>query len=99
MPSSQGQDGRWPWPPPARPFAPGAGNQASADRRIAYGLVRFIAVLLVMAVSVTLLPAILGFAGTGIDRLRVGRRRRVPDPAKGFWWAWCAWWQPPRRSS
>ena len=47
-----------------------------------------IAVLLVMAASVTLLPAVLGFAGTGIDRLRVGRRRRVPDPAKGFWWTW-----------
>jgi len=47
-----------------------------------------IAVLLVMAASMTLLPAALGFAGTGIDRLRVGRRRRVPDPAQGFWWSW-----------
>ena len=46
-----------------------------------------VAVLLVMAASVTLLPAALGFAGTGIDRLRVGRRPR-PDQAGGFWWAW-----------
>jgi hypothetical protein len=35
-------------------------------------------VLLVMTASVTLLPALLGFVGTGIDRLRVGQRRR-PD--------------------
>jgi RND superfamily putative drug exporter len=46
-----------------------------------------IAVLLVMAASVTLLPAALGFAGTGIDRLRVGPRPR-PDRAGGFWWTW-----------
>ena len=46
-----------------------------------------VAVLLVMAASVTLLPAALGFAGTGIDRLRVGRRPR-PDRAGGFWWTW-----------
>jgi RND superfamily putative drug exporter len=50
-----------------------------------------IAVLLVMAASVTLLPAALGFAGTGIDRLHVGLRRR-PDHAsgagRGFWWRW-----------
>jgi putative drug exporter of the RND superfamily len=53
-----------------------------------------IAVLLVMAASVTLLPAALGFVGTGIDRLRVGRRR--PDRSsekplrteRGFWWSW-----------
>jgi len=53
-----------------------------------------IAVLLVMAASVTLLPAALGFVGPGIDRLRVGRRR--PDGGsdqssvtqRGFWWSW-----------
>ena len=53
-----------------------------------------IAVLLVMAASVTLMPAALGFVGTGIDRLRVGRRR--PDRSseqslrtqRGFWWSW-----------
>src|SRR5215470_12432666 len=36
-----------------------------------------IAVLLVITASVTLLPAALGFAGVGIDRLRVGRRTRA----------------------
>jgi RND superfamily putative drug exporter len=48
-----------------------------------------IAVLLVMTASVTLLPAALGFAGTGIDRLRVGRRPRAEQGAeRGFWWRW-----------
>ena len=45
-----------------------------------------IAVLLVMAASVTLLPAALGFAGAGIDRLRIGRRGA--GGTGGFWWAW-----------
>jgi len=45
-----------------------------------------IAVLLVMAASVTLLPAALGFAGLGIDRLRIGRR--TAGGTGGFWWAW-----------
>ena len=45
-----------------------------------------IAVLLVMAASVTLLPAALGFAGAGIDRLRIGRRGA--GGTSGFWWAW-----------
>jgi len=50
-----------------------------------------IAVLLVMAASVTLLPAGLGFAGTGIDRLRAGRRSRSVSSAgatQGWWWRW-----------
>jgi RND superfamily putative drug exporter len=50
-----------------------------------------LAVLLVMAASVTLLPAALGFAGAGIDKLRVGRRRRPETPSgttQGWWWAW-----------
>ncbi len=50
-----------------------------------------IAVLLVMAASVTLLPAVLGFAGTGIDRLRVGRRSRAdhsPGTPHGWWFRW-----------
>lgn len=49
-----------------------------------------IAVLLVMAASVTLLPAALGFAGTGIDRLHVGLRRpdHAPGAGQGFWWRW-----------
>ncbi|HEY6315318.1 MAG TPA: MMPL family transporter [Streptosporangiaceae bacterium] len=46
-----------------------------------------IAVLLVMVASVTLLPAALGFVGTGVDRLRVGRRPR-PEHTGGFWWTW-----------
>jgi putative drug exporter of the RND superfamily len=45
-----------------------------------------IAVLLVMAASVTLLPAALGFAGAGIDRLRIGRR--TVGGTGGFWWTW-----------
>jgi putative drug exporter of the RND superfamily len=48
-----------------------------------------IAVLLVMTASMTLLPAVLGFIGTGIDRLRVGRRRQdFSGRTNGFWWAW-----------
>jgi uncharacterized membrane protein YdfJ with MMPL/SSD domain len=50
-----------------------------------------IAVLLVMTVSVTLLPAALGFVGTGVDRLRVGRRPRAdqaPGDERGFRWRW-----------
>ena len=50
-----------------------------------------IAVLLVMAASLTLLPAGLGFAGTGIDRLRVARRSRPATPAgttQTWWWRW-----------
>jgi RND superfamily putative drug exporter len=48
-----------------------------------------IAVLLVMTASVTLLPAALGFVGVGIDRLRIGRRRRPASGAtRGFWWTW-----------
>ena len=40
-----------------------------------------IAVLVVMAASVTLLPALLGFARRRIERLRIpGANRRVPDP-------------------
>ena len=45
-----------------------------------------IAVLLVMAASVTLLPAALGFVGAGIDRLRIGRR--TIGGTDGFWWTW-----------
>jgi RND superfamily putative drug exporter len=50
-----------------------------------------IAVALVMAASVTLLPAGLGFAGASIDRLRIGRRSRPVSPAgaaQGWWWRW-----------
>jgi RND superfamily putative drug exporter len=47
-----------------------------------------LAVLLVMAASITLLPAALGFAGTNIDRFRVGRRRRLDDESSRFWTRW-----------
>jgi putative drug exporter of the RND superfamily len=49
------------------------------------------AVALVMAASVTLLPAGLGFAGTSIDRLRVARQHRSNSPSgpsRGWWWRW-----------
>jgi len=48
-----------------------------------------VAVLLVMAGALTLLPAMLGFAGRGIDRLRIpGLTPRVPAVQQGFWWRW-----------
>jgi len=50
-----------------------------------------IAVALVMAASLTLLPAGLGFAGTSIDRLRIGRRHRSDHTSgitQGWWWRW-----------
>jgi RND superfamily putative drug exporter len=48
------------------------------------------AVLLVMAASLTLLPAALGFAGRNIDRLHVGRRRSPAAEAAtpSIWWRW-----------
>ena len=47
-------------------------------------------VVLVMAASVTLLPAALGFVGAGIDRLHVGRRVVDSDAglSGGFWLGW-----------
>jgi RND superfamily putative drug exporter len=61
-----------------------------------------LAVLLVMAGALTLLPALLGFTGRSIDRLhlpvRRSRRRPTPgaalqqpaaaSPEHGFWWRW-----------
>jgi putative drug exporter of the RND superfamily len=48
------------------------------------------AVLMVMAASMTLLPAALGFAGRNIDRLHVGFRRQAtrPDDRPTLWWRW-----------
>ena len=47
------------------------------------------AVLLVMAAALTLLPAMLGFAGRAVDRLRVpGLFRGVPANGRGFWYRW-----------
>jgi len=48
-----------------------------------------LAVLTMLAASLTLLPAVLGFAGKNIDRLRVpftGRAAR--KGTKGFWYRW-----------
>jgi len=48
-------------------------------------IVTIMAVLVVMAAAVTLFPALLGYAGRWVDRLRLplGRRRRVPATAGG----------------
>jgi RND superfamily putative drug exporter len=48
------------------------------------------AVLLVMGAALTLLPAMLGFAGRSIDRLHLPGRLRGTPPAdgRGFWYRW-----------
>jgi RND superfamily putative drug exporter len=48
------------------------------------------AVLLVMAGALTLIPALLGFAGPNIDRFRVPHLLRRSDggPRQSFWWRW-----------
>ena len=50
-----------------------------------------LAVGIAVAAALTLLPALLGFLGFGIDRLHVGRRRR-PGRA-GMWQRWAAFVQ------
>ena len=47
-----------------------------------------LAVLLVLAGALTLLPALLGFAGTGIDRLHVPGLLSRPTAGGGFWARW-----------
>jgi putative drug exporter of the RND superfamily len=49
-----------------------------------------VAVLLVLAGALTLLPALLGFAGPVIDRLRLPRllRRGAGPEGQGFWYRW-----------
>ncbi|MBO0727787.1 MAG: MMPL family transporter [Acidimicrobiaceae bacterium] len=49
-----------------------------------------LAVLLVMAATLSLLPAMLGFAGRAIDRLHVPGllRSAAPGVERGFWWRW-----------
>lgn len=44
------------------------------------------AVAMTLLASVTLLPALIGFAGKNIDRFTVGRRRG--DDGHGFWYRW-----------
>jgi len=47
------------------------------------------AVLVTMLASVTLLPAILGFAGRNIDKLHIPRLRKVErTDRQGFWYRW-----------
>jgi RND superfamily putative drug exporter len=47
-----------------------------------------IAVLLVMAAAITLLPATLGALGRRIDRLKIRMPRRDRGSALGLWWRW-----------
>jgi putative drug exporter of the RND superfamily len=54
---------------------------------LAFGTIA--AVVLVLAGSLTLLPGMLGFAGTAIDRLRVpGIRARATPSAHSVWYRW-----------
>jgi putative drug exporter of the RND superfamily len=56
---------------------------------LAFGAIA--AVLLVMSASLTLLPALLGFAGTKIDRLSIPFLHQDADPAHNrhsFWYRW-----------
>ncbi len=47
------------------------------------------AVLMVLAAALTLLPALLGFVGLGIDRLHVpGLQVRAATAGRGFWYRW-----------
>jgi putative drug exporter of the RND superfamily len=62
-------------------------------QRFVYGLAfgAIAAVLLVMAASLTLLPALLGFAGPKIDRLSIPFLHQDADPAHNrhsFWYRW-----------
>ncbi|MFP5224820.1 MAG: MMPL family transporter, partial [Actinomycetota bacterium] len=45
------------------------------------------AVAMTLLASITLLPAILGFAGAKIDKITIGRKRRK-DAGHGFWYRW-----------
>jgi RND superfamily putative drug exporter len=49
-----------------------------------------VAVLMVLAAALTLLPALLGFAGRAVDRLSIPKlARHGADPAaRGFWYRW-----------
>jgi RND superfamily putative drug exporter len=48
-----------------------------------------IAVLLTMTAAITLLPAMLGFAGANIDRIRIpGLQRTSSGEGRSFWWRW-----------
>jgi len=57
-----------------------------------------VAVVLTMVAAITLLPAVIGFAGHAIDRLPVGRHRRETGHRKTGWFRWSrfvqrhSWW-------
>jgi putative drug exporter of the RND superfamily len=56
-------------------------------RGLAIGVIA--AVLLVMLAAVTLLPAMLGFSGRAIDRMRVPGLHNTAEPGqRGFWYRW-----------
>ena len=53
-----------------------------------------LAVLMTMTASLTLLPALLGFAGRNIERLHVPRLRRASgSPGDSRWYRWSRWVQ------
>ena len=47
-----------------------------------------LAVLITMLASVTLLPAMFGFIGHNIDRLRLPFSHTAAGGRRGFWWSW-----------
>ena len=47
-----------------------------------------VTVALVMAASITLLPAVLGFAGRKIDKFSVRRQVKENDHRASFWFRW-----------
>ena len=47
-----------------------------------------IGVLTTMAAALTLLPALLGFVGRNVDKLRLPHRKVPKDPTQTFWYRW-----------
>ena len=47
-----------------------------------------IGVLTTMAAALTLLPALLGFVGRNVDKLRLPHRKEPKDPNQTFWYRW-----------
>ena len=59
----------------------------SSTRAVAVAI--SLGVLMTMAASITLLPALLGFVGTNIDRLGLPRRHPATGPGRrSFWYRW-----------
>ncbi|MEX2236559.1 MAG: MMPL family transporter [Dehalococcoidia bacterium] len=56
-------------------------------RAVATGAI--LAVLLTMAAAITMLPALLGFAGRNVDKLGLPHRKERPgDTERSFWYRW-----------